>query len=178
MTPNPVSEKLEAARARVVEAIRCEAAREHSWDGDGCCKRCSRYATDMIDHALEAAEREPAPEGRREPEPKPRYQAWASFNQKLGNCFTVVDGGVRPDRNIAYYTEEAHAVRIVLALNSEAARTPEPTPEQRDAIKKAAVLVDIEVRRVASGGDGRVADAMLAFGVALVDAARREERHG
>lgn len=39
-----------------VKLVRCpERAGGHEWDGDGQCKLCGRYATDLIDAAMRAA---------------------------------------------------------------------------------------------------------------------------
>ena len=41
--------------AWVKPELRCPEAPMHRWDGDGCCKACGKYATDMIDAALLAS---------------------------------------------------------------------------------------------------------------------------
>ena len=42
---------LEAENERL-RVIRCPDGKMHRWDGDGQCKACANYATDLIDAAL------------------------------------------------------------------------------------------------------------------------------
>ena len=48
-----VLRRLEAQNARLL-AVRCPNTHMHRWDGDGMCKHCGNYATDLIDAALRA----------------------------------------------------------------------------------------------------------------------------
>lgn len=43
---------LRAQVAALEKAIHCPYGRPHQWDGDGQCKNCCDYATDLIDNAV------------------------------------------------------------------------------------------------------------------------------
>ena len=40
------------AQVESLSVIRCPDGKMHQWDGDGQCRNCCNYATDLIDKAL------------------------------------------------------------------------------------------------------------------------------